>query len=85
MVKVVMYGAGWCVDCVRSKRYLEQHKVPYEFLDINERPELAETVINYNERAGFGPKRRIPVILVGERILSEPSDEELGAALGLIR
>ena len=85
MVKIVMYGAEWCPDVARSRRYLELHKVHYEYHDIDKRPDLADLVITYNERAGFGKKRRIPLILIGERVLSEPSDEELGAALGLIR
>lgn len=85
MEKVVMYGTEWCKDCVRSKRYLQQHNVPYEFHDIEHRPDLAELVIDLNERAGIGRLRRIPVILIGERIMSEPSDEQLGAALGLVR
>ncbi|MBN2083104.1 glutaredoxin family protein [bacterium] len=78
---VTVYGADWCLDCVRSKRFLDEHGVSYEWLDIQQQPELAEKVIELNIQGGFGPKRRIPLILIGAQILSEPSDEELGRAL----
>lgn len=83
MDKVVMYGAMWCGDCVRAKRLLDTHAVDYEYHDLVAHPELADTVVQYNEQLGFGPKRRIPVILVGDMVLSEPSNDELAWALGL--
>lgn len=83
MEKVVVYGAAWCGDCVRSKRFLDEHAVEYEYRDIMAQPELADEVVQHNIDAGFGPKRRIPVILVGARVLSEPSNDELAAALGI--
>ena len=82
-MKVVLYGADWCGDCVRSKRFLRENNVDFEELNIVQQPELAAQVVDFNIKAGHGPKRRIPVILVGEKILSEPSNDELAAALGL--
>jgi len=80
---VVVYGADWCPDCVRAKRFLDSHRVSYKWLDIQQQPELAERVIELNVQGGYGTKRRIPLILAGELILSEPSDEELAQALGI--
>jgi len=81
--KVVLYGADWCGDCVRSKRFLHENNVAFEEFNILGQPELAEEVIRLNIEAGHGPKRRIPVILVDDRILSEPSNDELANALGI--
>jgi thioredoxin reductase (NADPH) len=81
--KVVLYGADWCGDCVRSKRFLRENNVEFEELNILVQPELADEVVRLNIEAGHGPKRRIPVILVDEQILSEPSNAELATALGL--
>jgi thioredoxin reductase (NADPH) len=81
--KVVLYGADWCHDCVRSKRFLRENNVEFEELNILTRPELADEVIRLNIEAGHGPKRRIPVVLVGEQILSEPTNDELATALGI--
>jgi glutaredoxin len=83
MSKVIMYGAPWCGDCVRSKRLMDEHAVEFEFRDIDTDPGLAGVVIAYNEQLGLGPKRRIPVIVIGEQVLSEPTNDELAAALGI--
>ena len=83
MSKVIMYGADWCGDCIRSKRLLDEHKIEYEYFDIVARPDLVDKVIGYNEQAGVGSIRRIPIILVGDKILSEPSNTELAEALGV--
>ena len=32
--KIEMYGADWCSDCRRAKRFFEQHKVEYNWIDI---------------------------------------------------
>jgi thioredoxin reductase (NADPH) len=81
--KVVLYGADWCGDCVRSKRFLRENNVEFEELNILGQPELTEEVIRLNIEGGYGPKRRIPLILVGEQILSEPTNDELASALGI--
>lgn len=83
MPDITMYGTAWCRDCVRAKRFLDEHELPYEYLDIDEKPELADVVVDYNIKAGHGPKRRIPVILVGDQILSEPTNDELAETLGI--
>ena len=82
-MKVVLYGADWCGDCVRSKRFLREQGIDFEELNIVAQPELADVVVAYNIEAGVGPKRRIPVILVGDKILSEPTNDELAEALGI--
>ena len=83
MSDIVMYGAKWCRDCVRAQRFLSEHQIDYAYHDIESQPELAELVVELNVQAGHGPKRRIPVILVDEQVLSEPSNEELATALGI--
>jgi glutaredoxin len=81
MASIIMYGAAWCRDCVRSKRFLDEHGLTYTYHDIEAEPALADVVVDYNMQAGHGPKRRIPIILVDGRILSEPTNDELAAAL----
>jgi thioredoxin reductase (NADPH) len=83
MAKVVMYGAQWCKDCVRSKRFLDERGIAFEYRSIELNPELAEEVVQYNIGLGLGAKRRIPVVLVDDMVLSEPTDTELAAALGM--
>ena len=81
MPEVTIYGADWCGDCIRIKRLLDEKGISYHWLDIVAEPELADRVVEFNIQAGFGPKRRIPVVLVDDRILSEPSNEEMLSAI----
>ena len=32
--KVTMYGAEWCGDCRRSKKFLDTNQVNYTYVDI---------------------------------------------------
>ncbi len=84
MASILVYGAGWCPDCVRSRRFLDARKIPYMYIDIERTPEAAEEVVRLNERIGRGPIRKIPAIVIdGRTVLSEPSDSELASALGI--
>jgi len=83
MAEVIVFGADWCGDCIRAKRLLDERNVDYTWRDIVAQPELADQVVKYNIEAGFGPKRRIPIILIDGKILSEPSNEDLLSALNL--
>lgn len=76
---VTVYGAYWCPDCHRSKQFLGEHQIPYEWIDIEEDAEGERYVIEANEG-----KRRIPTIAFSDgSMLSNPSNSELAAKLGL--
>jgi len=72
-----MYGAAWCGDCRRSKRYLDSHKVEYNYIDVEADESASEKVIEIN-----GGVRSIPVIMFPDGThLTEPSDKDLEAKL----
>lgn len=72
-----MYGAKWCGDCRRSKRFLDSNSVSYEYIDVEADPSASEKVIEIN-----GGQRSIPVILFPDGThLTEPSDNDLKAKL----
>ena len=79
MADIKLYGAPWCPDCKRSKKFLAEHRVPYEWIDIDENPDGLRLV---EELQNGG--RTIPTILFpdGDHLL-EPTDEELARKLGL--
>src|SRR5262245_30386398 len=83
MSRVTVYGTKRCNDCFRSRTLLEEHGIEYEYHDIDEEPQLVETVFRLNEQAGVERRTTIPVIVIGETILSEPSDSQLASALGI--
>ena len=62
MEAVTIYGAGWCPDCWRTKRFLKERGVIFQEINIEEDGEAEELVLRVN--AG---KRKIPTLKVGER------------------
>lgn len=74
---VIVYGAMWCGDCVRSKALLDRVSVPYTWIDTDAEPGAVEAIIAANDG-----RRSIPVIVLPDGShLTEPSDPELRAAL----
>ncbi|NNN01943.1 MAG: NrdH-redoxin [Acidimicrobiaceae bacterium] len=70
---VVVYGALWCPDCRRAKDFLTTHHINFEWMDIEEHPELVGEV-----QARNGGHQVIPTIVFPDGShVSEPSDEEL--------
>ena len=76
---VIVYAADWCSDCWRTKRFLGEHRVEYEWVDIEHNPEAR----TYVERVNNG-NRSVPTIVFADgSILVEPTNAELAAKLGL--
>ena len=76
---ITVYGAHWCPDCRRSKQFLGEHQIPYNWVNIEEDPEAERLVIEKNEG-----KRIIPTIVFSDdTFLVEPTNAELAAKLGL--
>jgi thioredoxin reductase (NADPH) len=77
--RITVYGAHWCPDCRTSKRFLGEHQIPYQWVDIEQDPEAEQFVIEKN-----GGKRIIPtIVFLDGSFLVEPSNAELAAKLGL--
>ena len=71
--QITMYGAAWCGDCRRSKKFLDENKVAYNYIDVEADESAAEKVIEIN-----GGMRSIPVIIFPDGShLTEPSDPAL--------
>ena len=76
---LTVYGAPWCSDCKRAKKFLGEQRVHYEWVDVEQNAEGLALV----ERANQG-KRIIPTIVFDDgSMLVEPSNAELAAKLGL--
>ena len=77
MSQITMYGAEWCGDCRRSKRFLDANNVEYTYVDVEADEAASEKVIEIN-----GGQRSIPVILFADgTLMTEPSDGDLKAKL----
>ncbi|MHA1707916.1 MAG: glutaredoxin family protein [Candidatus Heimdallarchaeaceae archaeon] len=80
MVKIrTIYGATWCHDTKRTRKYLDEKNIPYLWVDIDKDTEGEKFVIEINKG-----KRRIPTILFDdETVMSVPTNEELSEKLGI--
>lgn len=81
MEEILVYGASWCPDCRRAKKFLADQRVPHSWHDIEGDPGGVRVVRDRNEG-----KNIIPTIVFPDGShLSEPSNEELAEKLGLQR
>jgi thioredoxin reductase (NADPH) len=77
--KVTIYGAYWCPDCRRAKKFLGEQFVPYKWVDIEQDKNAEMYVLEKNQG-----KRIIPTIVFEDgSFLFEPSNAELAKKLGL--
>jgi glutaredoxin-like protein len=71
---ILVYGAMWCPDTVRSRNFLDKNGIAYQWFDIDHNPEAKEFVRKTNNGQVVVPT----IIFPDGTILVEPSDEELG-------
>lgn len=76
---ITVYGADWCPDCRRSKKFLLDNSIPFNWVDTDEDKAAEEFVKQKNNG-----KRVIPTIIFEDgSFLVEPSNEALAEKLGL--
>ena len=77
--RITVYGAPWCPDCKKSKQFLGEQRVPYNWVDID----FDEEGRRYVQQANNG-KQIIPTIIFEDgSILVEPTNSEIAAKLGI--
>lgn len=78
--RVTVYGAYWCPDCRRAKKFLGEQFIPYRWVDIEQDKDSETFVLEKNHG-----KRIIPTIVFEDgSFLVEPSNAELAKKLGLV-
>ncbi|HZO75501.1 MAG TPA: FAD-dependent oxidoreductase [Ktedonobacteraceae bacterium] len=76
---IKLYGTDWCSDCKRSKKFLGEQRVHYDFINIEENTD-GQAYVQKLQNGGM----TIPTIVFDDgSILIEPSNAELAAKLGL--
>ena len=79
--KVLMYAISTCVWCKRAKRFLTNHSVEFEYVDvdlcsIDELREIKDDILKRGGRLIY------PTIIIDDRILmTNPSEKKLQEAL----
>ena len=76
---LTVYGANWCSDCRRAKKFLGEHRIHYRWVDITDDDEAIAFVESQNDG-----KRRIPTIVLEDgSVLASPDNATLASRLGL--
>ncbi|MBI5652545.1 MAG: FAD-dependent oxidoreductase [Chloroflexi bacterium] len=76
---LTVYGAHWCPDCRRAKKFLGEQLVHFDWVDIEKDADARA----YVEKVNQG-KRIIPTIVFADgSFLVEPSNAQLAQKLGL--
>ncbi|MFW9779692.1 MAG: FAD-dependent oxidoreductase [Candidatus Heimdallarchaeota archaeon] len=86
-----IYGANWCRDCRRIKKYLGEQRVHYNWVDIEipgvEGENALKFVLEANKEVYGIEKRKIPVVEIIRdeqiKLFIEPSNLELAEELDL--
>jgi thioredoxin reductase (NADPH) len=79
MSEVTVFGAPWCPDCRRAKKFLGEQRIPYAWVDIDQ-DEAGLRHVEELQKVG----RTIPtVVFDGKDVLVDPTNEELAHKLGL--
>ena len=80
---ITMYGADWCGDCRRAKKFFADNKIEFEWVDL-ELDENEKFVKSEVLRRNNGNKS-IPVIVFDDDShLTEPTNAQLAEKLGLL-
>ena len=77
--EISVYGADWCGDCRRAKKFMDDNGVSYRWIDVENDQSAIELVLKLN-----GGKRIIPTIVFEDgSVLVEPTNSELARKLGV--
>jgi len=77
---VMVYSTPTCGDCRRSKRWLDEHKVSYESIDITEHPEAADYVLRVNQGNYVVPT----IVFPDGSTLAEPTNDDLAEHVKIV-
>ncbi len=77
---IVVYGAEWCGDCMRTRRFLSKNNISYTWINIDRDKDGEKLVLKVNRGM-----RSIPTIIFEDgSTLVEPSNTTLAEKLGLV-
>ncbi len=62
-MNIIIYGAEWCAFCHMAMRYLDEKKIGYTYIDVDEKPEYAVEAVTKSGQRG------IPVIDIDGKII----------------
>jgi mycoredoxin len=73
---VKLYTTWWCGHCYRLKYQLHRAHIPYEEIDIENHPEVAQRIEEQT-----GGLRIVPTAEIGDQLLVNPTVAQIEATL----
>jgi glutaredoxin-like protein NrdH len=80
--KPMLYTLSTCVHCAATKRFLREHGIDYDYVDVDmlnngEKEKIRKEIMKVS--GGF----RFPTIVVGKKVIVGFYEDKLREALGL--
>jgi glutaredoxin len=69
---IQVYGTDWCGLTFGVRQYLTNARIPYDYYNIEQNPDADAFVLAMNDG-----RRRFPLVVVQERVLTSPTIAEL--------
>ncbi len=81
-IKPKLYTLSTCVHCAATKRFLKEHGIEYDYIDVDkldgqEEEKVRSEVLKVS--GGF----RFPTIVIGKKVIIGFQEDKLRKALGL--
>jgi glutaredoxin-like protein NrdH len=80
--KLMVYALSTCPYCKRTKRFLDQHNIEYEHVDVDLLDDDKQDKV-MEEIEKMTGKRAFPVVIIGTEIIVGHDEEKLKKALKL--
>lgn len=80
--KIKIYTLSTCSHCKATKKFLNDNKVGFDFIDVDllqgdDRQKILEEVMQFN------PDRSFPTILIGDKVIIGFKENDIKEALGI--
>ncbi len=76
---ITVYATSWCGDCRRAKKFMDDHGIAYELVDIDQNAD-GEAFVKQVNRGN----RSVPTIVFPDgSILVEPRNSQLAEKFGI--
>ena len=76
---VVMYCRSWCPDCMRARRWLDEHGIPYTEIDVDDDTEARAHAESLNDG-----RLHTPTFEIGSDVCIDFRPDTLRDLLGVI-
>jgi glutaredoxin 3 len=75
MANITIYGAEWCAFCHMAMRYLDDKKIKYNYIDVDEDPKAGQEAVDKSGQRG------IPIIDIDGDIIIGFDRPKIDAAI----